>query len=118
MKKGMKNKIFPFLSRCLSRSNIFLFYFSWYWKNFLLWKVTVNCSLRTRIYAGMELEFLSAGTVAKFIIKSSCLFLLVIRAFSAETTDEIYSIAPCSHFSHACINANVVCLYHFCPASE
>ena len=54
-----------------------------------------NCRLRPRIYAGMELEFLSARTVAKFIIKSSCLLLLLISVLSAETTDEIYSIAHC-----------------------
>jgi len=53
----------------------------------------------------MELEFLSAGTVAKFIIKSSCLLLLLISILSAETTDEIYSTAHCYHVSHACINA-------------
>jgi hypothetical protein len=51
--------------------------------------------LTVRIYAGMELEFLSAGTVAKFIIKSSCLFLLLNTVFSAETADEIYSTAHC-----------------------
>jgi hypothetical protein len=34
-----------------------------------------NYSLRPRIYAGLELEFPYAGTVAKFIIKSS-LFIL------------------------------------------
>ena len=60
---------------------------------------------RPRIYAGMELEFLSAGTVVKFIIKSLCLLLSLISVFSAETTDEIYSTAHCLHVSHACINA-------------
>jgi len=39
-----------------------------------------------RIYAGMQLKFPSAQTVAKFIIKSSCLLLSLIRVFSAETT--------------------------------
>jgi hypothetical protein len=43
----------------------------------------------------MEIEFLPAGTVAKFIIKSSCFFLLFNRVLSAETTDEIYSSAHC-----------------------
>ena len=56
---------------------------------------TINCLQRPRIYAGMELEFLSAGTVAKFIIKSSRLLLSLNRVFSAETTDEIYSTAHC-----------------------
>jgi hypothetical protein len=36
-------------------------------------------------YAGMELELLSAGTVAKFIIISSLLILLFNEAFSAGT---------------------------------
>ena len=57
--------------------------------------VVLNDAQRPRIYAGMELEFPSAGTVAKFIIKSSLLFLSFIRVFSAETTDEIYSNAHC-----------------------
>jgi len=60
---------------------------------------------RPRIYAGMELEFLSAGTVAKFIINSSLLLLLLNSDLSAETTDEIYSTAHCYNVSHACINA-------------
>ena len=47
-------------------------------------EIIYNSTQRPRIYAGMELEFLSAETVAKFIIKSSCLFLLFIRLFSAQ----------------------------------
>jgi hypothetical protein len=70
----------------------------------LFWVCQLVC-LRPRIYAGMELEFLSAGTVVKFIIKSSCLLLSLIRVSSAETTDEIYSTAHCYHVSRACINA-------------
>jgi hypothetical protein len=67
--------------------------------------VIANDAQPPRIYPGLELEFLSAGTVAKFIIKSSCLFLWFIRAFSAETTDERYSTAHCSQVRHAWINA-------------
>jgi hypothetical protein len=37
-----------------------------------------------RLAADGEIEFLSAGTVAKFIIKSSCLFLSFIRVSSAK----------------------------------
>ncbi|HUZ59127.1 MAG TPA: hypothetical protein VMU83_10120 [Hanamia sp.] len=40
---------------------------------------------RPRIYAGLELEFLSAGTVAKFIIKSSLLLLLLNIVFLPRT---------------------------------
>jgi len=56
---------------------------------------------------GMEIEFLSAGTGAKIIIKSSLLLLSLKRVFSAGTTDEINSKVHCYHVSHACINANV-----------
>jgi hypothetical protein len=58
-----------------------------------------------RLAAGGEIEFLSAETVVKFIIKSSCLLLLLISVLSAKTTDEIYSAA---HVSYACKNALVV----------
>lgn len=64
-----------------------------------------DCQLpaTVRIYAGMELEFLSAGTVAKFIIKSPCLLLLLNCVFSAETTDgnifycSLLARQPCLH---------------------
>jgi len=42
--------------------------------------------LRLRIYAGLE-EFLSAGTVAKFITKSSLFLLKFKDAGHAETGD-------------------------------
>jgi hypothetical protein len=58
-------------------------------------KIVTDCKQRPYIYAGMELEILSAGTVAKFIIKSSCLFLLLIGVFSTEITGEIYSTVHC-----------------------
>ena len=48
-----------------------------------------------RIYAGLELEFLSAGTVAKFIIKSSLLLLSLNKVFQPRTTDEIRTTAHC-----------------------
>jgi hypothetical protein len=50
-------------------------------KGFL--EVAAHDTQRSRIYAGMELEVLSAGTVAKFIIKSSWLLLSLNRVFSA-----------------------------------
>jgi hypothetical protein len=45
-------------------------------------EVSINNSrLRLRIYVGLALEFLSAGTVAKFINKRSLLLLALNKAF-------------------------------------
>jgi hypothetical protein len=43
----------------------------------------------------MELEFLSAGTVAKFIIKSSLLLLLFNSVTSDGTMAETFTNADC-----------------------
>ncbi|RNI35613.1 hypothetical protein EFY79_11625 [Hanamia caeni] len=53
-------------------------------KNVLLSLALIGDAQRPRIYAGMELEFLSARTVAKFIIKSSLLFLSLNKVPSAR----------------------------------
>ncbi len=60
-----------------------------------VWDCRWHCKQRQRIYAGMELEFQSDETVAKFIIKTSLLLLSLIRVFSAETTDEMDSTVHC-----------------------
>jgi hypothetical protein len=44
----------------------------------------VNFCQRPRIYAGLELEFLSAETVAKFILKVHCITIVHKVFFSPE----------------------------------
>ena len=62
--------------------------------------MTVQC---LGIYGGVELEFLSAETVAKYKLKVHCLLLKLISVFSAETTDEnifycsLLALHPCLH---------------------
>jgi hypothetical protein len=53
--------------------------------------VVLNDAQRLRIYAGMELEFPSAETVAKFILKSSLLLLSLIKFF---LTGLLLKLAP------------------------
>ena len=67
----------------------------------------LTCRQRSRIYAGLELEFILPGTVAKFIIKSSLLSLSLNKVFSAWTAAERCTTAHYYHFSQTCINANV-----------
>ena len=69
----------------------------------------LTCRQRSRIYAGLELEFILPGTVAKFIIKSSLLSLSLNKVFSAWTAAERCTTAHYYHFSQTCINANVAC---------
>ena len=54
----------------------------------LVRRVFVHDTQRPRIYAGLELEFLSARTVAKFIIKSSLLFLSLNKVFPDRAAAE------------------------------
>jgi len=52
-----------------------------------------DCAQRSRIYVGLELEFRLLETVAKFIIKSSSIVLLLNKVFSAGTTAETCTTA-------------------------
>ena len=50
----------------------------------MVYGLVANGCQRSRIYAGLEIEFLSARTVAKFIIKSLLLLLSLNKVSSAR----------------------------------